>query len=81
MRALKLSGLPQAPMTPPATPAPAPAPRVARPAPGSGMPTMPNPAGHALADSIQATRMAGGSGRLGADPLAQKPRRRTCRRW
>lgn len=58
VRALKLSGLPAAP------PTPASAPHPGRGTPGSGMPTMPNP-GHALADSIQATRMAGGSGRLG----------------
>ncbi len=69
VRALKTSGLPQPPMTPPVTPAP-PAARPARATPGSGMPTMPNPAGHALTDSIQATRMAGGSGRLGASPAA-----------
>lgn len=69
VRALKMSGLPQPPMTPPVTPA-RPAARPARAIPGSGMPTMPNPAGHALTDSIQATRMAGGSGRFGASPAA-----------
>ena len=72
VRALKLSGLPAAPPTPTATPASAPHP--GRGIPGSGMPTMPNP-GHALADSIQATRMAGGSGRLG--PAAPNGREQT----
>src|SRR4051812_43254586 len=64
VRALKLSGLPQAPVTPTYAPAPivvSPSSSSShsgsnRPVPGSGMPTMPNPAGHALADSIQATR-------------------------
>ncbi|MBN9121430.1 MAG: protein kinase, partial [Planctomycetes bacterium] len=67
VRALKLGGLPVAPPTVPQTPT-----APARAVPGSGAPTMLGPAGHALADSLQATRMAalGGSGRLGPDPAA-----------
>jgi hypothetical protein len=67
VRALKIGALapvPAAPQTPVGPP---------RAVPGSGVPTMLGPVGHALADSIQATRMAtsgGGSGRLGADPVA-----------
>ena len=58
VRALKLGG-PAQPVTPPGSP---------RLVPGSGAATMPTPDGHALADSIQATRMAaGGSGHLAAD--------------
>ncbi len=62
IRALRTSGLPPAPSTP-ISPS-----RPSRSIPGSGAPTMPNPSGHALADSIQATRMAGqGQGRLNAE--------------
>jgi hypothetical protein len=66
VRALKLGSLP----LPPPTPSQGPGERAV---PGSGAPTMPVAAGHALADSISATRMAamGGSGRLGTDPLAR----------
>lgn len=68
VRALKTSGLPPPPPTPtPAqTPPLEPAHKPKRVVPGSGAPTMPAAAGHALADSIQLTRMAGGSGRLEA---------------
>ncbi|QJW95584.1 tubulin-like doman-containing protein [Frigoriglobus tundricola] len=63
VRALKMSGLPPAVTPTQSTP---------RNVPGSGTATMLGPPGHALADSVQATRMAGtgsgGSGRLGADP-------------
>ncbi len=69
IHALKTSGSPQASVTPQATP-PTPGPRPARSTPESGAATMPNPAGHALTDSIQATRVASGSGRLGSAPAA-----------
>lgn len=73
VRALKLGGLPP-PMTPVPTPA-APVNRSSRDTPGSGVRTMLGGSGHALSESIQATRMAlGGSGRLGAtqEPLARE---------
>ncbi|MFM8271071.1 MAG: tubulin-like doman-containing protein, partial [Gemmata sp.] len=60
-----LSGLAQ----PPAVPVR----REGRSVPGSGVPTMPNPA-HALADSVQATRMAGGPGRAGPPPAPREQR-------
>jgi len=58
VRALKLGGLP-APSTQAITPSHTPARDPTRPTPSSGVPTMPGGTGHALADSIQATRMAG----------------------
>jgi hypothetical protein len=61
VRALKLGVMP-----PPQTPQPTPS-GIERIVPGSGTATMPNPVGHALQDSIHATRMAG-SGRLGSAP-------------
>ncbi|MDY3553559.1 tubulin-like doman-containing protein [Gemmata sp. JC717] len=74
VRALKTSGLPPPPPTPtPAQTQPEPPGRPKRPVPGSGAPTMPAAAGHALADSIQVTRMAGGSGQLGAAPGLTPP--------
>ena len=67
VRALKMGGLAPPPVILPVTPIGSP-----RPIPGSGAPTMPVADGHALADSIQATRMAlGGSGRLGSDTSGQ----------
>lgn len=75
VRALKLGNLPAPPQTPTQTPQPhaqPPAGLPGRAVPGSGTPTMPVGAGHALADSISATRMAAnGSGRLGPDPLGR----------
>ena len=73
VRALKLSGLPQPPLTHPTLP-PTPHESDSRPpanrgASSPGPSTMPSGTGHALADSIQATRMApGGSGRIPDDP-------------
>jgi serine/threonine protein kinase len=69
VRTLKLGGLspplsqattvPVMPYAPAHAPVPPPPP--ARQVPASGVPTMPNRAGHALADSLQATRMAAGA--------------------
>jgi eukaryotic-like serine/threonine-protein kinase len=77
VRALKLGGLPAPPITPQVTPQVTPPSSVVpRELPGSGVRTMLSN-GHALADSIQATRMApggSGSGRLNAetDPVARE---------
>lgn len=73
VRALKLGYLPPPPPTPQRTPTDS-----ERVVPGSGAATMPGPLGHALADSIQATRMApggtGSSDRLGTNPLVARDR-------
>src|SRR6266545_3745440 len=73
VRALKLGGPAPGPQGQPALPQTQPASDRPRPVadrslPGSGVPTMPGGGGHALADSIQATRMAaGGSGDFTSD--------------
>ena len=72
VRALKLGGLP-APLPTQAVTPPQAAKGLPRSLPGSGVPTMPGGGGHALADSIQATRMAvGGSGRYTPDPARER---------